>query len=806
MQKLSQDLRYALRVLARSPGFTAAAVLTLAVGIGATTAIASVVYGLLLRSLPFSDAGRLEVLRELHPQAGPIDAAYPDYLDWRAQATTFAGLAAYSFSGYKDAILVVGGQPEEVRATLVSAGLFPLLGIRPALGRTFLAAEDVPGHDHVVLLSHELWQRRFHGDPAVSGRALRLNGQLFTVAGVLPAGGQFPLDAELFLPLSRLSEDDRTNRRYHIVGVVGRLRPGASLAAARSEMSTIAGRLQQSYPATHRGLGIGVVPLQEQLVGHLRPAVLALFGAVIVVLLIACANVANLLLVRALGREREMALRTALGAGRGRLLRQLATESVLLCGFGALLGVALAAAALPLLQSQLSRFAGAQLGARAASGLSLPMLLFAAALTALTAIACGVLPSLRRPRPDLASSLRQGERGGSGGRSTARALLGAGEIALAVILVTAALLLIRSFTNLLRIDPGFRTDRVLSLRVSLPESLYTADLQTQHFFQQLLDRIGQLPGVTAAAATNVRPLSPSHSLSRFLIVGAPAPPPGDYPVAQIRAVSPSYFRTLGIGLVAGRVFTDHDLDDSRNPILVNQAFADHYLRGRDPIASSVLMGVVGPHPTAMPIVGVVASARDLAIDAPAEPEIYLAGFDNSATLLVHSRAAPLLLAPAIRRALLALDHEQPVYEVETMDAVLADALARPRLVAVLLGLFAVLALLLAALGIYGVLAYAVTQRWREIGVRMALGARRADILGMILRQGGVLVLAGEAAGLAGTLACVPLLRSLLFEVPTASPGAIAGSMSLLGLVALAAIALPAWRAARVEPMKTLRGE
>ncbi len=805
IESLSQDLRFALRTLARSPGFTAAAVLTLAVGIGATTAIASVVYGLLLRSLPFRDAGRLAVIEDLHPQAGAIDVPYPDYVDWRTQATSFSGLAAYSFSGYKDAALTVDGQPEEVRATLVAADLFPLLGVRPALGRNFLPDEEVPGHDRVALLGHELWQRRFHGDPGVVGRALRLNGQPVTVAGVLPAGAQYPLDAELFLPLSRLSADDRTNRQYHIVGVVGRLRPGATFAAARAEMATLAGRLQQAFPATHRGLGIGVVPLPERLVGHLRAAVLALFGAVVVVLLIACANVANLLLVRAVGREREMALRTALGAGRGRLLRQLVTESVVLCALGAAVGVGLAAAARPLLAIEMSRFAGAQLGARAAADLSLPMLVAAAAITALAAVVCGSFPALRRPRPDLAGTLRQGERGSSGRGGAPRALLAAAEIALAIVLVTGASLLIRSFANLLRVDAGFQTAQVLSLRVSLPESSYS-DQQTERFFQRLLERVGALPGVTAAATINVRPLAASHSLSRFLIAGAPAPAPGDYPVAQIRDVSPSYFRTLGIGLVAGRVFADRDVDDSASPVIVNQVFADRFLRGRNPTASRVVMGVVGPHPTALPIVGVVANARDLALDAAAEPEIYLAGFDNSATLLVRSRLAPNRLAPAIRREMLALDREQPIYEVEAMDAVVSDTLARPRLVAVLLGFFAGLALLLAALGVYGVLAYAVSERRREIGVRMALGARRADILALVLRQSCVLVVGGEIAGLAATIATVPLLRSLLFEVPAASPLAITGSMALLALVALAATALPAWRAARTEPIATLRSE
>ncbi len=806
MQKLAQDLRFALRVLIRSPGFTAVAVLTLAVGIGATTAIASVVYSLLLRSLPFRDAGRLAVLHEQHPQAGAIDAAYPDYLDWRAQSRAFAGLAAYSFSGYKDAVLAVDGQPEEVRATLVSADLFPLLGVRPRLGRGFVAADEVPGHDRQVLLSDLLWRRRFNGNPGVIGRAVRLNGEVVTVTGVLPAGSQFPLDAELLLPLSRLSEDDRTNRRYHIVGVVGRLRPGATFAAAQSEMTTIAGRLQQSYPATNRDLGIGVVPLQEELVGHLRPAVLALFGAVLLVLLIACANVANLLLVRAIGRERELALRTALGAGRGRLLRQLATESVVLCGLSALLGVALAAGAMPLLGAEVSRFAGPGLSSVAAPQLSLPVLLFAALLTVATAFAFGVLPSLRRTGADLGDTLRQGDRGGGGRRGTARALLGAGEIALAVVLVAGATLLIRSFENLLHVDPGFSTERVLSLRISLPDTVYRDNRVTQGFFQRLLDRVEQLPGVTAAATTNVRPLSASHSLSRFLVAGAPPPAPGDYPVAQIRAVSPGYFHTLGISLAAGRAFEPRDLTAAPAPAIVNQAFADRYLKGRIPVGSGVIMGVLSPKPTTFPIIGVAANARDLAIATEAEPEIYLPGEGNSTTLLVRSRLDPQRLGPAIRGALLALDRGQPVYEVEPMDEVLADSLARPRLVAVLLGLFAALALLLAALGIYGVLACTVTQREREIGVRMALGAQRADILRMVLRYGGILVLAGEAAGVAGTLASVPLLRSLLFQVQAVNPAALAASMALLALVALAATALPAWRAARVEPMGTLRGD
>ncbi len=801
-----QDLRYALRVLGKSPGFAAVAVLTLALGIGATTAIASVVHALLLRALPFADASRLASLRETTPQGEPMEVAYPDFLDWRAQAKSFSGLAAYSFSGYQNATLALdGGEPREVRATLVTANLFPLLGIRPLFGRGFVAGEDAPGGEPVAVLGHRLWRERFAGDPRAVGRVVRLNGKPFTVVGILPEGRQLPFDAELFLPISLLSEADRTIRRYHVVDAVGRLRPGATFDGAAAELAALAARLGRAYPATNHGVGASVVPLQERLVGELRAAVLALFGAVALVLLIACVNVANLLLVRALARERELALRTALGAGRGRLVRQMLIESLVLCAASALAGLGLAAAALPLLRAEIAQFAGAGLAGLAPARLDLPVLAFALAVAAATALGFGTLPALRAARPDLADTLHAGERGSTGRRGLARTLLAGGEIALAVVLLFAATLVLRSFAKLRAVDPGFRTAHVLAARISLPKTLYKDD-QPEHFFQQLLARVAQAPGVAAAATTNVRPLTESHSITRFLVQGAPARAPGDFPAAQVRFVSPSYFRTLGIPLLAGRELTDRDVDDPQGVMVVNRAFAERYLDAQRPVGSKLLLGVTGAHPQAIPVVGVVADARDLAVGSPPEPEMYAPGYDNEATLLVRSGADPRVVAPFVRQAVRALDRDLPVYDVEAMDRVLADSLVRPRLLAVLLGLFAGLALLLAAIGTYGVLAYSVAQRAREIGVRMALGARRGAVLQMIVGRGLLLVLAGEAAGLAAGLVLARLLKSLLFEVGAADPAAIAGTLLLLALAGLAATALPAARAARVDPMTTLRAD
>ncbi|MDP9122579.1 MAG: FtsX-like permease family protein, partial [Acidobacteriota bacterium] len=458
----------------------------------------------------------------------------------------------------------------------------------------------------------------------------------------------------------------------------------------------------------------------------------------------------------------------------------------------------------------LGRFAADQPAAADPAVLSLPVLLASVLLAFLTTIVFGVLPAVRTALPDrggtLLQSLRQGERAGTGNRGRARTLLAATEIALAVVLLLGATLLLRSFAKLLEVDPGFRPAHLLSLQIALPANIYADGNHIQSFYEQVLARIGKLPGVAAAASSNVCPLTPSHSSTRFLVQGAPALPPGEYPVAQVRFVSPTYFETMGIALLAGRGFEPRDMNDPVGVIVVNQAFARRYLPERFSTTSKLIMGVLSPQPATIPVVGVVANARDVALDVPVEPEIYFPGYDSRATLLVRTSMPPGTLTPYIRQAVLAIDRNQPVYEIANMDAVLANSLTRPRVLATLLALFAGLALTLAAIGIYGVLAFSVVQRRREIGIRMALGARRSDVLGMVLRQGLILVLAGELSGLLSGLALGRLLRTLLFQVRTFDPPAVAASLALLALAGLLAIALPAWRAAQVDPIETLRTE
>jgi predicted permease len=807
MQTLLRDLRYALRQLRKSPGFTLTTVLTLALGVGANTAIFSVVYGLLLQSLPFRDAARLVNILEVHPQVpGGIVATYPDYQDWRAQQKSFEQIAAYTTLNPDTVSLAMDGRSEQVHRVLASGNFFGLLGVSPLLGRTLGEQDDKPGSDHVAVLSAEAWQRYFGRDPSVVGRNVNLNGISDTVVGVLPPGTAFPAEGEVWLPLSLLDQATQASRVWHSVNVLGRLRPGIELAEAKADMQTIAARIAAAYPATNRSVGVLLKPLREQLIGTLRPAILSLMGSVVLVLLIACANVANLLMVRATANQREVAVRQALGADRIRLYSQYLAQTLILCLVGGALGTLLAAFALPLLRLALSHSAGVDLSMVQSIGLSIPVLLFTLGTCTLTAILFGLLPVLKTAT-SLAEALRPGDRASSSQHGLSRGALMAGEIAIAVVVLFLSSLVIRSFQKLLAVDPGFRADHLLSLEITLPEPRYQdSSPATNRIFELLLDKLAQSPGVLSASSTTQIPLNPSQVMTRFLIEGAPPLAPGAYPSAQIRFVSPGFFYTMGLSLQQGRVFERKDIDDPTGFFVVNQAFAQRYLAGRNPVGANILLDVLSPHPQKIPVIGVVANAHDLGVETEPQPEIYLPGFGLHEVLLVRTGSDPRGVVSMVRSAVHELDPNLPIYHVRTVEEVLSDSLARQRMTATLLGMFALVALTLAAIGIYGVLAYSVAQRTREIGVRMAVGAKREDILRLVLSQAARLTLAGIIAGLAVAFASARLLSGLLFKTSTIDPWSVCITIGALASIATLAVSIPARRAASVSPTEALRAE
>jgi predicted permease len=809
MQTLLRDLRYAVRQLRNSPGFTVTAVLTLALGVGATTAIFSCVYGLLLKSLPFRDANSIVALSETHPQVqSGIEATYPDYEDWKAQQSSFSQIAAYSTLNPDTVSLVMDGHAEQVHRVIVSGNFFSLLGISPLTGRVINEQDDTPASDHVAVLSASAWDRYFGRDPGVVGRNVDLNGTSYTIVGVLPPGAAYPTEGEVWLPLSLLDHDTRVSRVWHSVNVLGRLRPGIGLPSAKADMQTVAARLAAAYPATNSNWSVLLQPLREQLVGTLRPAILSLLGSVVLVLLIACANVANLLMVRATAKRREVAVRQALGADRIQLFSQFLAQTLALCLLGGALGILLAAGALPLLRLALAHAAGLGQSTIESISLSIPVLFFTLGICTLTAVLFGLLPVIKNPA-SLTETLRPGDRGSTGGhsRSRGRGTLVAAEIAIAVVVLFLSTLVIRSFQKLLAVDPGFRTDHLLSVEITLPEPRYGDDSPTtDRFFEQLLDKIVQSPGVLSASTTSVLPLKPSEVMTRFLVEGAPPRVRGTFPVAQIRYVSPSFFQTLGLPLQEGRIFEQKDIANSSNSLVVNSAFAQRYLAGRSPVGANIVLGVLSAHPDKIPVMGVVGNAHDLGVDTEAQPEIYLPGFALHEVLLVRSAIDPQNIIPIVRNAVRALDPNQPIYHVQTVDALLSDTLARQQMTAMLLGIFSFVALALAGIGIYGVLSYSVALRTREIGVRMAVGATRTDVLRLVLSQAGRFTAIGIVVGLAAGLACARLISGLLFNTSTVDPLSAWIAIGALVLAAALAVIIPAGRAASVNPNEALRAE
>jgi len=808
MFKLLQDVRYAFRLLAKSPGFTAIAILTLALGIGANTAIFSVVNGVLLRPLPFRDPSQLVLIAE-KSSFPVISTSYENYLDWRDQSHSFESMEATRGG----AITLTGaGDPERLNVRMVTAGLFSMLGINARVGRTFLPEEDRAGGTPVALLSYGLWQRRFGGSQEIIGKAINLDAQPYTVVGILPSGFQILQPADIFLPFMPWAKTLPDDRNWH-PGIIplARLKSGVSREQARVDMVGITKRLEQQYPDYNTGTSADVVGLQDQIVQNSRPALLLLLGAVSFVLLISCVNVANLLLARAASRGREVAIRTALGAGRARVIRQLLTESVLLSLAGGLLGVLMASAALgPLL-----KLAAGSVPQGAPIGLDPWVLAFTAGVSLLTGLLFGIVPAMRTAKLDLREALNEGSRGSTAGpgQHRLRGVLVAMEIALAMLLLVGSGLLLRSFSRLQEVPPGFQPDHLLVADIPLSQTAYAKPENRYQFFDRLVERARTLPGVRSAAAASFLPVSGGGSVIHFNITGRPPKSPHEFVAAGYRTITPNYLETLGVPLLQGRLFTHADNEKSPAVVAINATMAHTFFPNENPLGKRLQLGALPDQqvPT-MEIVGVVGDVRPgLGIDPQAEmylpyrqADLVLPVFQLS--VVMRTAGDPTLQTSALRSALAEIDPNQPLVRVRTMEENMATTVAQPRFRAWLIGIFAALALVLAAVGVYGVMSYTVTQRTSEIGVRVTMGAQPQDVFRIIVGEGLRLALIGVGVGLVTALALTRLLRSFLFGISAYDPLTFVGVSLLLTFVAVAASFFPARRATLVDPLVALRYE
>jgi putative ABC transport system permease protein len=835
LEALWQDLRQGLRMLRRHPGFTCVAVLTLSLGIGANSAIFSVVNAVLLRPLPYPDADRLVSLRTITRTNGSLsNSALPDFRAWRDDSHAFAGLGAYYHNDFN--LVGAGGFPERVQGALVTANLFAVLRVSPALGRGFTVAEEPFGRHRVVLLSDRLWQRRFGGDRGVLGRAVDLNGESYTVIGVMPAGMPFfdnhPI-VDLWAPVSFAPGDSMDGRGNRFVDVVGRLRPQATLASAQAELDVIAARLARAFKE-NQGLGAVVLSLREEIVGELERTLLVLLGAVGLVLLVACLNVANLLLVRAAARQRELGVRISLGAGRARIVRQLLLESVPLGllggGAGLLLAVVGMRALIPLLPASLPRHNPVAIDGT--------VLAFTLVTTLVTVFTFALAPAVQAARTDLRAVLAEGGRSATAGRRRGRlhGLLVTGEVGLSLMLLIGAGLMLQTFVKLRGLDTGFRHRSVLTLRIPLPDPRYPYPTAFPvppdapapdglRFFQRLLGRVRTLPGVQAAGVSTALPLGAGMGWGKYLSVEGqrPAAALDQVPLVQFALISPGYLPAMGAALRRGRAITEQDSARSQPVALVNEAAARQLFHG-DPLGKTIWMGppeaLLPALPSGEPIhfvrrtvVGILADLKGPQLRRPAKPEVFVPytqgaqeGWTNAFMLAVHAGDAPEQLVGAIRDEVRALDPEQPITDIATMDARLERSLSQPRFGMALLGLFAMMALLLAALGVYGVTSSAVAQRTHEIGIRVALGAGQRDLLWLVLREGLGFTLAGVAVGLLGALGATRVLAKMLYGVSATDPWTFAAVPLLLVAAALAACLGPVRRATRVPAMLALRSE
>jgi len=795
------DLRYAFRQLVKNPGFTGVAILTLALGIGACTAIFSVVNGVLLRPLDFPQPDRIVVIRETNlPQFPEFSVSPPNYLDWAKQTKSWQYLAAYSGAQVN---LTGKGEPQRLVSVKATAHYFDVYQIKPVLGRTFIPEEDAPGKDHIVVLSHAFWQRVFGSEPNVLGRAIQLNGEPYTVIGVAPPHFGEASKVDTWVPMGFKPDETAADARGgHYLNVVGRLRASVNIASARAELELLAAQLARQYPDSNLGWGVTMSPILDYSVRDVRPILYTLLGAVGCVLLIACANIGNLLLARATARHRELSIRTALGASRARLVRQLLTESILLGLAGGAAGVLVARWGLDLLLT----LAPSTLPRTNDIHLDASVLIFSLALSALTGVIFGIAPALLAAHTDVQEGLKQGARGSTDGRGRLRGALVVVEVAFALVLLGGAGLLARSFMRLTHVDPGFVPEHATVLRLALPEKKYEKSEQQLAFADALLSRLRALPGIQAAGLTHSLPLISDWVLG-FKIEGRPEVRPADLPSTNYYSVTPDYFPAMGIRLIRGRLFNQHD--DARAPrvAIINETLARQFFPNEDPIGKRILV-TNGPDVWRQ-IVGIVGDIKQYGVDKETTSQTYepYAQYPfRSLNVVLRTSDSGASLAGALRPAVYAVDKDQPVGTIQPLEEILGATIAKQRFAMLLLIVFSSVALVIAAVGIYGVMAYSVVQRTGEFGIRMALGAQRSDVLRLVLSYAGKLVSLGLVIGLGATFAASRLMGSMLFQTNAHDPLTFSLTTLLLAAVAIAACLLPAHRATRVNPIEALRTE